>query len=88
LILDIYSRYVVGWLIAHRESAQLAEQLIADTVEKENIAPGTLTLHADRGTSMRSKPVAALLIDLEVAKTHSRPHVSDDNPYSRRSSKP
>ncbi len=82
VILDIYSRYVVGWLIAHRESAELAEQLIADTVEKEHIAPGTLTLHADRGTSMRSKPVAALLIDLEVAKTHSRPHVSDDNPYS------
>jgi transposase InsO family protein len=82
VILDIYSRYVVGWLIAHRESSKLAEQLIADTVEKENIAPGTLTLHADRGTSMRSKPVAALLIDLEVAKTHSRPHVSDDNPYS------
>jgi len=82
VILDIFSRYVVGWLIAHRESAELAEQLIADTVEKENIAPGTLTLHADRGTSMRSKPVTALLIDLDVAKTHSRPHVSDDNPYS------
>ena len=82
VILDIYSRYVVGWLIAHRESAELAEQLIADTLEKENIAPGTLTLHADRGTSMRSKGVAALLIDLDVAKTHSRPHVSDDNPYS------
>ena len=82
VILDIYSRYVVGWLIAHQESAELAEQLIAETVEKENIAPGTLTLHADRGTSMRSKPVAALLIDLQVAKTHSRPHVSDDNPYS------
>ena len=82
VILDIYSRYVVGWLIAHRESAELAEQLIADTLEKEDIAPGTLTLHADRGTSMRSKPVAALLIDLEVAKTHSRPHVSDDNPFS------
>jgi putative transposase len=81
VIPDIYSRYVVGWLIAHRESAELAEQLIADTLEKENIAPGTLTLHADHGTSMRSKPVAALLIDLEVAKTHSRPHVSDDNPY-------
>jgi transposase InsO family protein len=82
VILDIYSRYVVGWLLAHRESAELAEQLIADTLEKEDITPGTLTLHADRGTSMRSKPVAALLIDLEVAKTHSRPHVSDDNPYS------
>lgn len=82
VILDIYSRYVVGWLIAHRESAELAEQLIAETLEKEHIAAGTLTLHADRGTSMRSKPVAALLIDLQVAKTHSRPHVSDDNPYS------
>ena len=82
VILDIFSRYVVGWMVAQRESAELAEQPIADTLEKENIAPGTLTLHADRGTSMRSKPVAALLIDLEVAKTHSRPHVSDDNPYS------
>ena len=82
VILDIFSRYVVGWMIAHRETAELAEQLIADTIEKQNIAPGTLTLHADRGTSMRSKPVAQLLVDLEVAKTHSRPHVSDDNPYS------
>ena len=82
VILDIFSRYVVGWMIALRESAQLAEQLIADTVAKHHVAPGTLTLHADRGTSMRSKPVAALLVDLEVAKTHSRPHVSDDNPYS------
>src|ERR1019366_4985812 len=82
VILDIFSRYVVGWMIALRESAQLAEQLIADTIAKHHIAPGTLTLHADRGTSMRSKPVAALLVDLEVAKTHSRPHVSDDNPYS------
>jgi putative transposase len=76
------SRYVVGGLIAHRESAEPAEQLIADIVEKENITPGTLTLHADRGTSMRSKPVAALLIDLEITKTHSRPRISDDNPYS------
>jgi putative transposase len=82
VILDIFSRYVVGWLVAQRECADLAEQLIADTVDKQRIAPGTLTLHADRGTSMRSKPVAALLIDLDVAKTHSRPHLSDDNPYS------
>ncbi len=82
VILDIFSRYVVGWLVAQRESAELAEQLIAETVGKENIAPGTLTLHADRGTSMRSKPVAALLVDLQVTKSHSRPHVSDDNPYS------
>ena len=82
VILDIFSRYVVGWMVALREAAELAERLIADTIAKQNIAAGTLTLHADRGTSMRSKPVAALLIDLEVARTHSRPHVSDDNPYS------
>lgn len=82
VIIDIFSRYVVGWMVALRESAELAERLIADTIAKQQIAPGTLTLHADRGTSMRSKPVAALLIDLEVARTHSRPHVSDDNPYS------
>lgn len=82
VILDIFSRYVVGWMVAMREAAELAEQLIADTLAKQHIAPGTLTLHADRGTSMRSKPVAALLIDLDVARTHSRPHVSDDNPYS------
>jgi putative transposase len=82
VILDIFSRYVVGWMIASREAAELAEPLIADTVVKQNIAPGTLTLHADRGTSMRSKSVANLLVDLEVARTHSRPHVSDDNPYS------
>lgn len=82
VILDIFSRYVVGWMVAPRESGELAEQLIADTVDKQQIAPGTLTLHADRGTSMRSKHVAELLVDLDVAKTHSRPHVSDDNPYS------
>ena len=82
VLLDIFSRYVVGWMIAARESAELAEQLIGDTIQKQNIAPGTLTLHADRGTSMRSKPVAALLVDLDVVKSHSRPHVSDDNPYS------
>jgi len=82
VILDIFSRYVVGWMIAAQEHAELAEQLIADTVAKQNIEPGTLTLHADRGTSMRSKAVAQLLVDLQVTKTHSRPHVSDDNPYS------
>ena len=82
VILDIFSRYVVGWMIAPRETAELAESLIADTVAKQNIDPGRLTLHADRGTSMRSKPVAALLVDLDVAKTHSRPHVSNDNTYS------
>ncbi len=82
VILDIFSRYVVGWMVAHRESAELAEQLIAETIDKQRIVPGTLTLHADRGTSMRSKSVAQLLVDLDVTKTHSRPHVSDDNPYS------
>lgn len=82
VILDIFSRCVVGWLIALRESAELAEQLIAQTVARHAIEPGKLTLHADRGASMRSKPVAALLVDLDIAKSHSRPHVSDDNPYS------
>jgi putative transposase len=82
VILDIFSRYVVGWMIAHRESAGLAKALIAESIAKQHIQPGCLTLHADRGTSMRSKPVAALLVELEVAKTHSRPHVSDDDPYS------
>lgn len=82
VILDIFSRYVVGWMIAPRETAELAKQLIAETIEKQNIDPGTLTLHADRGTSMRSKSVAELLVDLDVTKTHSRPHISDDNPFS------
>lgn len=82
VILDIFSRYVVGWMVAEQETAVLAEQLIADTATKESIAPGQLTLHADRGSSMRSKPVATLLSDLGIAKSHSRPYVSDDNPYS------
>ena len=82
VILDIFSRFVVGWLIAPRESADLAEQLIAETVARHDVEAGMLTLHADRGASMRSKPVAALLVDLDVTKSHSRPHVSDDNPYS------
>jgi putative transposase len=82
VILDIFSRFVVGWLIAPRESAELAQQLIADTVSRHNVEAGMLTLHADRGAAMRSKPVASLLVDLDVAKSHSRPHVSDDNPYS------
>ena len=81
-ILDVFSRYVVGWLIAERESAILAEQLIAETCTKQGITPDQLTLHADRGSSMTSKTVALLLADLGVTKTHSRPHVSNDNPYS------
>ena len=82
VILDIFSRHVVGWLIADHESAELAQQLIADSVARHDIEPGMLTLHADRGAAMRSKPVAALLVDLDIAKSHSRPYVSDDNPYS------
>jgi putative transposase len=82
VILDIFSRYVVGWMVADRESAELAKRLITHTCQNQQIAPGQLTLHADRGTSMRSKPVALLLADLGVTKTHSRPHVSDDNPFS------
>ena len=73
---------VVGWMVAHQELASLAERLIADTLKKQSISADQLTIHADRGTSMTSKPVALLLADLGVTKTHSRPHVSNDNPYS------
>jgi putative transposase len=82
VILDIFSRYVVGWMVAYGESAQLAKRLIEDTCTKQAIPDGQLTIHADRGSSMTSKPVAFLLSDLGVTKTHSRPHVSDDNPFS------
>lgn len=82
VILDIFSRYVVGWMVAQGESATLAKRLIEETVAKQGIEPGQLTIHADRGPSMRSKPVALLLADLGLTKSHSRPHVSDDNPYS------
>ena len=82
VIIDIYSRYVVGWLIAERESAVLAEKLLADTIAKQGIDPDTLSIHADNGSSMASKPVAFLLADLGVTKSHSRPHTSNDNPYS------
>ena len=82
VILDIFSRYVVGWMVAPCESAQLAKRLIEQTCKKQLIQPSQLTVHADRGSSMKSKPVAFLLADLGVTKTHSRPHTSDDNPYS------
>jgi putative transposase len=82
VILDVFSRYVTGWMVAYRESAELAKLLIEESCKKQHIQPGQLTLHADRGTSMSSKPVAFLLADLGVTKTHSRPHVSNDNPYS------
>jgi putative transposase len=82
VILDIYSRYVVGWMVASRESSILAERLFAETIRKQGIRRDQLTIHADRGSSMMSKPVAFLLADLGVTKSHSRPHVSNDNPYS------
>ena len=82
VILDVFSRFVVGWMIAYRESAELAKRLIEHTCRKQNIPPGQLTIHADRGSSMKSKPVALLWADHGVLKTHSRPHVCDDNPYS------
>ena len=82
VILDIYSRYVVGWMIADREAASLAKTLIQDSCGKQHIQPQQLTLHADRGASMKSKVVAHLLADLGGTKTHSRPRTSDDNPYS------
>jgi len=81
-ILDVFSRYAVGWTVQHRESSQVAEQLIAQAVEQQQIARDQLTIHADRGSSMTSKPVAFLLADLGVTKTHSRPYTSTDNPYS------
>jgi putative transposase len=79
-IIDIYSRYTVGWMLAAHESENLAERLIADTLAAQDISPQQLTIHADRGSSMTSKTVAQLLSDLGVAKSHSRPRVSNDNP--------
>ena len=82
VILDVFSRYVTGWMLAYRETAGLAKQLIEHSCLKQKITPGQLTIHADRGSSMTSKSLALLLGDLGVVKTHSRPHVSDDNPFS------
>ena len=82
VVLDVYSRYVVGWMVADRESATLATKLIAEICKREHIEPGQLALRADRGSSMRSKCLALMFADLGVTKTHSRPHVSDDNSYS------
>jgi len=82
VILDIFSRYVVGWMLAYRESAELGKKLIEQTIERQSICPGTLTVHADRGAPMTSKAVAFFLAGLGVTKTHSRPYVSNDNPYS------
>jgi putative transposase len=82
VILDIFSRYVVGWMLADRESKRLAQRLIEESCRKEEIQPGQLTLHSDRGPAMASRPVAILTAKLGITKTHSRPHVSNDNPFS------
>ncbi len=82
VILDIFSRYVVGWMIASKESQSLAARLIQESCQKQNIVSGQLTIHADRGPSMRSKTVAQLLADLGITKTHNRPYTSNDNPFS------
>jgi putative transposase len=82
VILDVFSRYVVAWTVQHRENGQLAKALIEQATDQQQITPKVLTLHADRGGPMRGKPVAFLLADLGVTKTHSRPYTSSDNPYS------
>jgi putative transposase len=82
VILDVFSRYAVGWTVQHRENALIAKALISHAAEQQQIKRGQLTVHADRGSAMRSKPVAVLLADLGVLKTHSRPYTSTDNPYS------
>jgi putative transposase len=82
VVIDIFSRYVVGWMLARAERAKLAEALLADSIANQGVSAGQLTIHADRGTSMASKPVAFLLADLGVTKSHNRPHCSNDNPYS------
>ena len=82
VILDVFSRYVTGWMIAYREGADLAKEFIEEAISKHQIPAGQLTIHADRGRVMKSKPVASLMADLGVTKSHSRPYVSDDNPYS------
>ena len=81
-IIDVFSRCTVGWMVAYKESDALAHDLIAETCLKQGIEPNQLTIHADRGSSMKSHLVAQLLADLSITKTHSRPHVSNDNPYS------
>lgn len=82
VILDVFSRYVVGWMVAERESGELAKALIDQTCERQGITPGELTFHADNGPAMVAQPVAFLLASLGITKSHSRPHVSDDNPFS------
>ena len=80
-MLDVFSRYVVGWMVAEKERADLAQVLIADCCARQDIKPGQLTIHSDRGAPMIAKPVALLMDQLGVRRSHSRPHVSDDNPF-------
>jgi len=80
--MDVFSRYVVAWTAQRRESGGVAEQLITQALQQQKITREQLTIHADRGSAMTSKPVAFLLADLGVTKTHSRPYNSADNPYS------
>ncbi len=82
VILDIFSRYVVGWMVAEHENAQLARRLVEETYAKHDVDPGQLILHADRGAPMKSKTLAQLLADLDVGRSFNRPHVSNDNPFS------
>jgi len=82
VMLDVFSRYIVGWTVQYPENGQLARALIEQAAEQQKITPGLLTLHADRGGPQRAKPVAFLLADLGITKTHSRPYTSSDNPYS------
>jgi putative transposase len=82
VMLDIFSRYAVGWMVAQRENAALAKRLIRESCDKEGIEPEQLTIHADRGSPMKAKTTGQLLADLGVTKSHSRPHVSNDNPFS------
>lgn len=88
VMLDIFSRFVVGWMLVRRANAEIAQHFIAQTLEREGIEPGQAVLHADRGSEMIAQPVCALLDTLGVARSHSRPHVSDDNPIPRRSLRP
>lgn len=81
-VLDIFSRYVVGWMIAETQTSELARQLVSESARKQGIVPGQLTLHSDNGTPMKGKPLVALLDDLGIDRSHSRPHTSDDNPFS------
>jgi putative transposase len=79
--MDIFSRYIVGWMVASREKGTLAKKLIKLSCSKQEIKPKQLIIHSDRGSSMTSKPVAFLLADLGVTKSLSRPYTSNDNPY-------